>query len=329
MPANLTPQYRLAEQWYKQATTLPEKIDALRDMMAIIPKHKGTEHLRAGLRSRMSKHVHELENPKGSVGGGTQPFNIRKEGIGQSVLIGLANSGKSELLNALTGMRAKVGDYQFTTQIPNVGMIQFENVRIQLIDPPSLEFPDTKTQVYGLIRNADTFIFVVDLTTDATKQAEDLCEILETYGFDFYECSQDVTDDNKRLKKMVSILANKWDSEGAAVVWKQLERSFGSRFPLLRTSCLDGTGLDNVGQMLFKQLGRMRIYTRMSKGDVDYQNPIVLEQGSTVSDAGERLHKKWKTGVKYASLWGSGKFDGQRVSREYVLSDGDIVELHS
>ena len=130
MPANLTPQYRLAEQWYKQATTLPEKIDALRDMMAIIPKHKGTEHLRAGLRSRMSKHVHELENPKGSVGGGTQPFNIRKEGIGQSVLIGLANSGKSELLNALTGMHAKVGDYQFTTQIPNVGMIQFEKNEI-------------------------------------------------------------------------------------------------------------------------------------------------------------------------------------------------------
>ena len=329
MPANLTPQYRLAEQRYKQATTLSEKIDALRNMMAIIPKHKGTEHLRAGLRSRMSRHVHEFENPKGGVGGGSQPFNIRKEGIGQSVWIGLANSGKSELLNALTGMHAKVGDYQFTTQIPNVGMIQFENVRIQLIDPPSLEFPDTKTQVYGLIRNADTFIFVVDLTMDATKQAQHLCAILEPWGFDFYGGSQGVPDDDNKLKNMVSILANKWDSEGAAVAWEELERSFGSRFPLLRTSCLDGTGLDKVGNMLFQQLGRMRIYTKTSVGNVDYQNPIVLEQGSTVSDAGARLHKKWKTAVKYALLWGSGKFDGQRVSREYVLSDGDIVELHT
>ena len=55
MPANLTPQYREAEERYRQAVTPEEKLVALNEMMAIIPKHKGTEHMRADIKRRISK----------------------------------------------------------------------------------------------------------------------------------------------------------------------------------------------------------------------------------------------------------------------------------
>ena len=61
MPANLTPQYLEAEAKFKQAKSVPEKIKALEVMMAIIPKHKGTERIRGQLKSRMAKLKEELQ----------------------------------------------------------------------------------------------------------------------------------------------------------------------------------------------------------------------------------------------------------------------------
>ena len=43
MPANVTPEYEKAEQRYREATTDAERVAALQDMLATIPKHKGTE----------------------------------------------------------------------------------------------------------------------------------------------------------------------------------------------------------------------------------------------------------------------------------------------
>ena len=91
---------------------------------------------------------------------------------------------------------------------------------------------------------------------------------------------------------------------------------------------MDGTGLETLSEEIFKSLNKVRVYTKSPTGQPDYDTPIVMARGSTTADAAERLHREWREKLKYALLWGSAKFDGQRVGRDYVLSDGDVIELH-
>ena len=120
MPANLPPQYYIAEEKYREAKGLADKAAALQQMLAATPKHKGTDHLRADLRAKVAKALEELESPKRS-GSKPSPYAIRREGAGQAVLVGRCNAGKSQLLAALTGAPAKVAAYPYTTRIPMPG----------------------------------------------------------------------------------------------------------------------------------------------------------------------------------------------------------------
>ena len=327
MPANLTPQYKEVEQRYRRARTLPEKVAALQEMMAVIPKHKGTDHLRADLRARMSRHMEELEKPK-STSGGPQPFSIRKEGAGQVLIIGLPNAGKSEILNALTRAPAKVGDYPFTTQIPMVGMLPFENIKFQLVDTPALNSLDVQTRLFGLLRNTDLLLVTVNLEADPLEEMERINELLHEWGYSLLEAGEAIDLEGSRIQKLAIILANKCDAEGAEGKFRELERVYGAKFTIVKLSCLDGTGLDEVGCQAFKHLKKVRVYTKSPSGEPDFEKPIVIARGSTASDAAQRLHKEWREKLKYALLWGSAKFDGQRVGRDYVLADGDVIELH-
>jgi hypothetical protein len=164
MPANLPPQYHEAEKRYRAAKTPVEKIQALQEMLAIIPKHKGTDHLVGDLKRRMARHQAEAQK-KGAGGKGFSLY-IDREGVGQAVLVGLPNVGKSLLLNRLTHARSEVADYPFTTRHPHPGMVEFENVQIQLVDLPPVSPEHTDLWVFSLIRNADIVLLVVDLNRD-------------------------------------------------------------------------------------------------------------------------------------------------------------------
>jgi ribosome-interacting GTPase 1 len=155
MPANLTPEYFKAEKWYREAVTNEEKILAVERMLAVMPKHKGTDHLKADLRAKVAKLTDELERSAGARGGRPSPFAIRREGAGQAVLVGPPNSGKSSLLAALTGAKAKVASYPFTTQVPEPGMLRFENTRVQVVDTPALSEARLESQLLGLLHNSD------------------------------------------------------------------------------------------------------------------------------------------------------------------------------
>ena len=327
MPANLTPQYKEAEQRYRQARTLPAKVAALQEMMAVIPKHKGTDHMRADLRARMSRHMEELEKPK-STSGGPQPFSIRKEGAGQVLIVGLPNAGKSEILNALTRAPAKVGDYPFTTQIPMVGMLPFENVLFQLVDTPALNALDVQTRLFGLLRNTDLLLVTVNLEGDPMKEMDQINGLLHQWGYSLLEDGEAIDPEGSRIQKLSIILGNKADVDGAEEKFQKLERVYGRKFTVIKLSCLDGTGLDAVGCEVFRYLNKVRVYTKSPSGQPDFNTPIVIAKGSTTSDVAQRLHKEWREKLKYALLWGSAKFDGQRVGRDYVLADGDVIELH-
>src|SRR5882724_9906821 len=126
MPANLTPQYMEAEQRFKRAATVPERIAALEEMMAVIPKHKGTEKLQDELKKKMSALRKEPDQKKGS-GGRRDAFVVEREGARQLALVGAPNSGKSHLVRSLTHATPEVAEYPYTTRNPIPGMLIFEN----------------------------------------------------------------------------------------------------------------------------------------------------------------------------------------------------------
>src|SRR2546422_6181854 len=164
MPANLTPQYMEAERRFKQANSVPEKIAALEEMMATIPRHKGTEKLQADLKKKMSVLRKESEQKKG--GSARHSFVVEREGARQLALVGAPNSGKSQLVRSLTHATPEVAEYPYTTRSPVPGMLIFENVRLQLVDLPPISPEYTESWVAQVIRNADAVLWIADLSDD-------------------------------------------------------------------------------------------------------------------------------------------------------------------
>lgn len=138
MPANLTAQYQAAEARFRAAQSNEEKIDALREMLAQIPKHMGTEKLQADLKRRLSKLQEEQEQRRRSGGCRHDPGHIPRERAGQIAILGPPHAGKSSLLARLTHARPDVAEYPYTTQSPMPGMMPFEDAQVQLIDTPPL-----------------------------------------------------------------------------------------------------------------------------------------------------------------------------------------------
>ena len=162
MPANVTPEYRNAEQDYRRASNHQEKIAALERMLATVPKHKGTEKLQADIKHRLSQERTETHR-KGAPH--SAPFYlVEKEGAAQVALVGPPNSGKSQLTAALTHARPEVAAYPFTTRMPIPGMMFFEDVQIQLVDLPPFSREFTEPWLPQVIRGANASMLVADLS---------------------------------------------------------------------------------------------------------------------------------------------------------------------
>ena len=171
MPANLTPQYKEAEKRYRQAKTDDEKIFALEDMLALIPKHKGTEKLQGDIKKKLSRIKNKPTKKKGRR---ADEFHIQREGAGTCVVIGHPNSGKSSLIASVTNATLQIGSYPFATTRPVAGMMPFENIMIQLIDTPAVDTEFTKTWLASLLRNCDLVIFTFDLADESFEKNIDM-----------------------------------------------------------------------------------------------------------------------------------------------------------
>ena len=188
MPTNVTAEYLAAEEEYRNARTIPEKIRALEKMYATVPKHKGTEKLRLQIKRKLSELRKELEKQRQmKKGGGGPSLAVRKEGAAQIVLVGLPNVGKSSLMKKLTNVEADVADYAFTTVEPIPGMMHHKDVQIQLVEVPGLVEGASLgkgmgTQLLSVIRNADAVAIVIDLSQDPVKQMEILLREFERAG---------------------------------------------------------------------------------------------------------------------------------------------------
>ena len=328
MPANLPPHYYEAERKYRRAKSMPERVAALQEMISATPKHKGTDHIRADQRAKMARLMEELERPSYTSGGQPEPFALKKEGAGQAILIGLPNAGKSQLLATLTGAAAKVGSYPFTTQLPLPGTLQFQNTRIQLVDTPAINDQDMQTRLFSLLRNSDLLVIVVDLSADAVDQTSEIWAELEKWGYLLLGKGEPPDPEEHRVQKRAVLVGSKADDAGAQGQFERLAAKYGDRFPVLMVLPLDAVGLEELREAIFEALQKVRVYTKPPGEEPSYATPIVLDQGSKVEDVAQALHKDWGRRLKYAVLWGSGKFDGQRVGREYVVADGDVLEFH-
>lgn len=325
MPTNLPPQYYDAEKRFREAKTTPEKVVALEAMLAIMPHHKGTDKLRAGLRKKLSKLRDEQEQRKGGSRGAL--FSVKREGAGQVALVGVPNAGKSQLMAALTNAEPEVGDYPFTTQRPQAGMAPFENIQIQLVDLPPLSAEHTEHWAFNIMRGADALLLVLDLSRDPVTELETILEILKGQRICLLGHAQDDAEPGSYLKRWL-VVGNKADlptAEENAAIFREL---YEERFPLTMLSAKEGAGVEGLRNRLFTLLDILRVYSKRPGHEADLSAPVILQQGSTILDLAKDIHKDFYAKLQYARIWGSGKFDGQRVQRDYLLQDGDIIELH-
>src|SRR6266852_733826 len=166
MAANLTPQYLEAEADYKKAQTAEDRLACLKKRYSLLPKHKASEKLQADLKTKISEARDEAERERKSPKKVGVSYKIPKQGAGQYVLVGAPNTGKSRLLSRLTRAAPEVAPYPFTTREPQAGMMDWEDVRVQLIDLPPITADYMEGYVTSMVRSADAALLLVDLSDD-------------------------------------------------------------------------------------------------------------------------------------------------------------------
>jgi ribosome-interacting GTPase 1 len=339
MPANLSPEYKAAAEALRRARDPAERLEHLREMLRVIPKHKGTDHLQADLKHRIKELDEELAGPRK---GGTRSgpaLVVRPEGAAQIALIGPPNSGKSALHARLTGSSARVAPYPFTTQYPEPGMMPVEDVHLQLVDLPPMSPQHPVTWIGSALQSADACLLVVDISDPAAVDdvehlkamlAERRVGLTRHWPTDMQAGMQQTGDEEDpfALTLPVLLVANKadLDPDSRADV-AALEELLGVRYPALVVSAETGAGLDRLGRWLFEKLGVVRVYTKAPGKPPDNARPFTLRRGQTVADVARLVHRELVESIRYARLW-NASHDGQHVGRDYLVEDKDIIELH-
>jgi hypothetical protein len=327
MPANLPPEYKAAEKKFKAASTVAEKIAALEELISTVPKHKGTDHLRADLRRRLSQLNKEaLDQRKRKGGGRDSLYNVPKEGAAQMAIVGFANAGKSSILASLTKATPVIADYPLSTLLPLPGMMPYEDIQFQLVDLPPIANETTDGWVSGIIRIADGILIILDLAEDATVQLE---LILDQLGKWNISTQAEKTTEFRGVTRRALVVANKKDLPGAEENFGRLKESFGKVFPMVAVSCHRKEGLEDLKQEIFMLSGVIRVYSKPPGKPPDLSMPFTVPAGCTVTELAEKIHKEFVTQMKFARIWGSAKFEGMKVERNYVLKDRDIVEINA
>jgi ribosome-interacting GTPase 1 len=261
-------------------------------MIKFAPKHKGGHNLLSQLKQRLKKLKEESKRGKTS----SKPkFSIKKEGAGQVCIIGLTNSGKSTLLKALTNVEVEIADYPFTTKEPVVGMMNFGDVLIQLIEIPST----FDSEFTSLIQNADEILILIDGEQDIDKQKEELDQV---------------------LKK------NKVRDEKTIWVLNKAERR--TQLGMINISAIAKVGLNRLKDEIWMKLGLIRVYTK-SPGKEKVVPPITFTYGATVKEVAESIHKDFLKTFNFARVFNNSQFSGQKVGLDFKVNDLDVVEIHT
>ncbi|HHY12066.1 MAG TPA: TGS domain-containing protein [Firmicutes bacterium] len=326
MSANLGPEFLAAKKRHQQAITSEEKLAALEEMLATIPKHKATEKMQGQIKRRMSKLRNELKSSAKKGPARREFFRIDKEGAGQVILVGPPNSGKSMMLRSMSKAEPEVAEYPFTTRMPLPGMARWENIQVQLIDMPPIAPENAQSWMWAMMRMADGLLLVFDMgDDDVLEHCESLIGFME-------ENNVRIKNDGERefteMKAMCA--ANKMDMPGAVTRLELFREIMPEGIEIVPCSAATGDGLSTLAcRMFFELLDKIRIFTRPPGGKADYTQPFVVDNGTTVLEAAAEIHKEIAENLKYARVWGKGVFEGQMVPRDHVLHDGDVIVFYT
>jgi len=326
MPANLTPEFLAARERFHKAKSDEERLDALQEMLATIPKHKGTEKMQADIKRRIAKLRERMEQRRRSGKGGGPTHHVEREGAAQVALVGPPNAGKSALLSALTNATPDVAPYPMSTYRPCPGMMEYEDIQIQLVDLPPITREYTEGWVYGLVRLADAVLLCLDLSDEKCfERADEVIELLSARHIRLVDGSSRQVD-WRTVERRTLAVGLKCDlAPGRA---EELSAWAGGRFPVAVVSTTTGEGLEDLRRAIFRAAGVVRVYTKKPGHPPDLTQPYTLREGATVLDVVEHIHKEFVEKLRYVRLWGSGRFDGQHAPLDHVVQDGDIVEIH-
>ncbi len=329
MAVNLTPQYLEAEAEYKKAQTAEDRLACLKRMWTLVPKHKASEKLQAELKKKMSDLKDEVEYEKKNPKKAGVSYKIPKQGAGQYVVVGGPNAGKSRLLTRFTRATPEVAPYPFTTREPAAGMMDWEDVRVQLIDTPPITPDFMEGYLSSMVRSADAAILMVDLGDDDGPFAADAA-LERLAGTKTVLIGQPPADhDDPTVQHVKTLLiANKIDAPDARDRLGIVREMFEARFPIHAVSLEQGDGVEELRTAIYRFLNVIRVYTKRPGKPADMESPFTCPVGSTLAEMAVLVHQDFAEQLKSARVWGTGVPDGLTVPRDHVLHDRDVVELH-
>jgi ribosome-interacting GTPase 1 len=339
MPANVTPAYKAAEAAFRRARDPEERLECLQEMYRTIPKHKGTEHIRADIKTRIKELTETLAGPRKGGARSGPPTVIKPDGAAQVALLGPPNSGKSALHSRLTGSHSTSEPYPFATQYPQPGMMPIGDIHLQLVDLPSVAPEHPIPWIANALQPADCCLLIADLahagTIDRIAALHELLADRRIHLVDRWPKQGDVTaavedPDPFAVYLPTLLVVNKIDLESSYLEDVEVfEELTGYTYPFLGVSAVTGQGLDELGEWLTDQLAVVRVYTKVPGQEADLTHPFTVRSGQTVHDVARLVHKDVASGLKYARVWGAASFDGQQVGPDHEVVDGDVLELHS
>lgn len=331
MPANLTQEYYAAEQEYRRARTPMEKLEGLQAMLRAIPKHKGTDHMQADLKKRISQAKRDSQKKSAKA---VHSLYVKPEGIGQVFLVGSPNSGKSTLLDALTNARPEVAAYPFTTSMYQPGMMRYIDVWIQLVDMPAISDQAPLPWIPSVVRYGHAALFVLSLASDdLLTEAEEVTARLESGKVVLARCGEPagMFDNGIASLKTLMVLTHS-KAPDAMDRLELLEELLEDGYEKIFVDAIeDPDSLDILRKRTYDLLGKVRVYTKQPSKPPDMKDPFVIRLGTTLEGLAGRIHKDIRARLRYARVWSQDEsmFDGQRVAKDYVMQEGDVVEIHA
>jgi ribosome-interacting GTPase 1 len=255
---------------------------------------------------------------------------VTREGAGQWVLLGPPNSGKSSLLGALTHAHPEIGDYPFTTRAPQPGMASHEDVQVQMVDTPAVAAGHVEPWLPNLVRGADGLVLVLDPASEANEEF-----LVELEGVlrraHVWPAARPLPADASPITvaRPVLVVFTHRDEDPDGTLAALAREAVGADLPACAVSARTGEGLRELRAALWRELRRVRVYTKEPGKKPDVERPFVLREGSTVHDLALLVHREVAERLRFARIWGKARFDGQQVDRHHVLADHDVVELHA